>query len=162
MSEALRFNNGKPKLSYFMRSFPWMVEAVARVKEFGANKYNDGNWRLGNKPDEEYLDSLCRHLTYFLAGEFYDDDSGCSHLGHAVWNLCALAELNYGDFPTIAEAKFRERMEYWAEEKRKREAGKPVEQMPTFIIKDAPRCEAFDELVRKYGPGSYPADGEVV
>jgi len=28
----------------------------------------------------------------------------------------------------------------------------PRPQPVTFEIKDAPRCEAFDELVRKYGP----------
>jgi hypothetical protein len=95
MKEALRYNEGKPMLSYFMRSFPKMVEAVARVKEFGANKYDDDNWRLGNKPDKEYWDSLFRHLNYHFKGELYDDDSGCLHIAHAVWNLCALLELNH-------------------------------------------------------------------
>jgi len=120
--EAMRFNGGKPKLSYFMRSFRWMTAAVARVKEFGANKYMEDNWRSGNKPDEEYLDSCFRHLDYFFSGEFYDQDSGCSHMAHAVWNLSALCELNYPDMPIIDEQLFRERMAYWAEKKRKREA----------------------------------------
>lgn len=160
MSEALRFNTGKPKLSYFARSFRWMNAAVARVKEFGANKYNDGNWKLGNKPDEEYLDSCFRHLDYFFSGEFYDQDSGCSHLAHAVWNLSALAELNYGDRPIVDEELFRERMTYWAEEKRKREAGRPVNKLPEFTpppcpikfeIKDAQRSKVFDEVMSKYG-----------
>lgn len=121
MSEALRFNEGKPKLSYFSRSFRWVTAAVARVMEFGANKYNEGNWLLGNKPDTEYLDSCFRHLDHFFAGEFYDEDSACSHIAHAVWNLCAMMELNYRDRPIIDEERFRERMGYWAEEKRKRE-----------------------------------------
>jgi hypothetical protein len=98
-----------------------MTEAVARVKEFGANKYNDGNWRLGNKPDVEYLDSMFRHMDYFFAGEFYDQDSGCPHLAHAVWNLSALAELNYGDKPVMDEKIFCERMAYWAEKKAEKE-----------------------------------------
>jgi len=123
MSEALRFNEGKPKLSYFMRSFPKMAEAVARVKEFGANKYNEGNWRQGNKPDQEYWDSLFRHLNYIFDGEMYDQDSGCLHLGHAVWNLCALLELNYPDMPAVDEELFHERMAYWAHQKKLREAG---------------------------------------
>jgi len=117
MSEALRYNENKPKLSYFMRSFKWMTEAVARVKEFGANKYNEGNWRLGNKPDDEYINSCFRHLQYFFDGEFYDEDSGCSHLAHAVWNLSALAELNHGDKPVMDEKVFYERMKYWADKK---------------------------------------------
>lgn len=147
--EALRFNEGKPKLGYFARSFPWMQECVARVKEFGANKYEDGNWRLGAKPDEEYLDSLARHMAYFLGGEFYDDDSGCAHLGHAVWNLCALAELNYGNMPTIDEKKFRERMAYWAEKKAETTGKVVVDKTLKFVIKDGERSKEFDSVIGK-------------
>jgi hypothetical protein len=121
MSGALRFNEGKPKLGYFMRSFRRALEAVARVKEFGANKYNEGNWKKGGKPDEEYLDSMCRHLDYYLGGEVYDQDSGCHHLGHAIWNLCAWMELNTTG-PLIDKEVFYARMAYWAAEKAKREA----------------------------------------
>lgn len=127
MSEALRFNNDKPMMSYFMRSFPRMAEAVARVKEMGAIKYNDGNWRLGNKPDKEYLDSLFRHLNYINIGEDYDSDTGCLHIAHAVWNLCALLELNYPDLPARDDEIWADRAEHWAEEKRKREATDEVE-----------------------------------
>lgn len=117
MSGALRFNDGKPKLSYFRRSFFKALEAIARVKEFGANKYEDGNWRLGDKPDSEYLDSCDRHMDHFLQGEVYDQDSGCHHLGHAIWNLCALYELNYKDQPAVDSMLFTARMAYWAAKK---------------------------------------------
>jgi hypothetical protein len=85
--------------------------------EFGANKYTDGNWKLGGKPDEEYLDSAARHLDLFLSGEIYDQDSGCHHLGHVIWNYCALMELNYKDTSTIDKELFAERMAYWAAKK---------------------------------------------
>lgn len=119
---ALRFNEGKPLLSYLTMSFSRAVHAIARIMEFGANKYEDGNWRLGNKPDREYWDSFFRHLDYYTNGEYYDQDSGCCHIGHMIWNLCALLELNHGEKPVIDAKVFKERMEYWAEEKRKREA----------------------------------------
>jgi hypothetical protein len=122
MAEALRFNSDKPMMSYFMRSFPRMAEAIARVKEMGAIKYNDGNWRLGNKPDDEYWNSLFRHLNYIFQGEDYDKDTGCLHLGHAVWNMCALLELNYPDLPARDEEIWAERAAHWAAEKEKREA----------------------------------------
>ena len=127
MSEALRFNNDKPMMSYFMRSFPKMAEAVARVKEMGAIKYNDGNWKLGNKPDNEYWDSMFRHLNYIFDGEEYDKDTGCLHIAHAVWNLCALLELNYPDLPARDDEIWAERAVHWAEEKRKREASDEAE-----------------------------------
>lgn len=125
MKEAARYNEGKPKLSYFMRSFRKMNEAIARIKEFGAAKYEEDNWRLGNKPDVEYLDSLFRHLDLFLSGEVYDQDSGCHHLGHAVWNLSALLELNYGDTLVIDEKLFRERMQYWINKKKEKPSFEP-------------------------------------
>jgi hypothetical protein len=111
MSEALRFNEGKPSLSYILQ-FVNPMRAIARIMEFGAAKYEDGNWRKGGKPDKEYLDSMMRHLTYWLHGEVYDDDSGCSHLGHAIWNLLALHELNHPD-EIMDEAVFKKQCAYW-------------------------------------------------
>lgn len=140
MSEAKRFNGGKPKLGYFLRSFPKALEAVARVKEFGANKYNDGNWRLGNKPDDEYIDSGTRHLVAFLNGETYDQDSGCHHLGHAIWNLCALLELNHSDTPMIDQELFDRRMKHWAKLK---EAQQP-EPEPKSDYSPLPPPSVFD------------------
>ncbi len=133
MSEALRFNSDKPMMSYFMRSFPKMAEAVARVKEMGAIKYNDGNWRLGNKPDEEYWNSMFRHLDHIFSGEFYDSDTGCLHIAHAVWNLCALLELNYPDLPARDDAIWADRAAHWAEEKRKRETQETKESTATLV-----------------------------
>ena len=111
MSEALRFNEGKPKLAY-MLEFPSAIEAVSRIMEFGATKYEDGNWKIGGKPDREYLDSMMRHLRAWLEGEVYDQDSGCSHLGHAIWNLLALQQLNHKD-EVIDEDLFSKRCNSW-------------------------------------------------
>ena len=160
--KALRYNDQKPKLGYFLRSFPRALEAIARIKEFGAAKYNDGNWRLGGKPDDEYLDSCTRHLTQFLDGEAFDQDSGCHHLGHAIWNLCAWLELNT-EGPLTAE-NFEERCKYWEEAKEaKREAKR--EAVIThdisvdegnegiglrFVIKDMEKLESVKQLFEEY------------
>jgi len=89
---ALRFNAGKPELSYLL-SIPKAVAALAKVFSQGAIKYERDNWQKGGKPDAEYLDSCMRHL---LASqhEDHDPDTGCLHLAHAIWNLAALIELN--------------------------------------------------------------------
>lgn len=100
-----------------LRCFPKACEAVARVFEFGDIKYEDGNWKLGGKPDEEYLDSLARHLADMFAGDTYDKDSGCHLIGHAIWNLAALYELNHADEGAIDVDLFRERCAYWAAKK---------------------------------------------
>jgi hypothetical protein len=133
MSEAMRYNDGKPKLSYFMRSFPRMAEAIARVKEMGGIKYEEGNWKKGNKPDAEYWDSMFRHLNAVFTGEEYDKDSGCLHIAHAVWNMCALHELN-STSPPIDEVVFQERALHWAKVREEREAE---------IDKTEPTCQGF-------------------
>lgn len=123
MGKALRYTEGKPQLAY-MLEFGTAMEALARIFEFGACKYNDGNWKLGGKPDREYLNSLMRHLRKWKSGEEFDADSGCSHLGHAVWNLCALLELNYPE-SIIDEELFKERCAFWLQKKKEADENQP-------------------------------------
>lgn len=99
MAEALRYNAGKPELSYLL-SIPKAVHALAEVFSQGAIKYERDNWQQGGKPDEEYLDSCLRHL-YASQLEDHDADTGCLHLAHAIWNLAALIELNTVAVPTF-------------------------------------------------------------
>lgn len=100
MTEADRFNTGKPELSY-MLDFPTAVRNLARVCSQGAKKYSRDNWKKGGKPDTEYLDSALRHIFAFKAGELFDADCGTQHLAHAVWNLLALQELNHANLPDM-------------------------------------------------------------
>ena len=115
MAKALRYNDGKPKMAYILK-FPKAMEAVARVKEFGAAKYFEDNWKQGKKPDSEYLNSAMRHLFAREAGEIYDQDSGCSHIGHAIWNLLAFIELNHPE-ETCDPVVFNERCAFWDSKK---------------------------------------------
>ena len=59
--KALRFNEGKPKLSELLY-FANALEDLAAVCSQGAIKYDSGNWLKGGKPLNEYLDSAMRHL----------------------------------------------------------------------------------------------------
>jgi hypothetical protein len=95
MSEkAARYSDGKPQLSYILH-FPTSVTCLGRIMEYGAKKYAPMNWKKGGKPDQEYLDSCLRHLYIWMRGQQYDEESGCNHIGHAIWNLMALLDLNY-------------------------------------------------------------------
>ena len=71
---------------------------LARHFEEGAIKYGDDNWRLGQPIKAAYLDSACRHLHRFLAG-----DRDEPHLTAAAWNiLCAVETIilvHRGDLP---------------------------------------------------------------
>ena len=95
-TNALRFNQGKPMMGYILH-YPSVMEIISRIMEYGALKYNEMNWKKGGKPDKEYLDAAMRHLTQWVNGIPFDGESGCSHLGQAIWNLITLLQNNYPD-----------------------------------------------------------------
>lgn len=69
-----------------------LVPAVAKVREYGCNKYKDPeNWR--RVEPHRYRDALYRHLLAYLSGEKYDEESGLPHLWHMACNLAFLIEL---------------------------------------------------------------------
>ena len=66
---------------------PWLpVLEVARVLQFGANKYDDWNWYKG-LPITTCMGSALRHCFKFMMGEDNDDESGLPHLAHACCNI---------------------------------------------------------------------------
>ena len=90
---ADRFNEGKPKLSYVLE-FLNATREIAGVSEFGATKYSRNNYKKG-LPYTETIDAALRHITKFLDGEDFDNESGKHHMAHAAWNCMALLEFYY-------------------------------------------------------------------
>lgn len=80
---AMRHNQGKLDWSLVdMESLEPLVQAMM----FGAAKYEADNWRKGT-PIKTSLSCLFRHIIAFANGEDNAQDSGVSHLGHAMANL---------------------------------------------------------------------------
>lgn len=88
-------------------SFVWLINALtavmdtydtsyaaatdlARVMEFGAEKYSRNNWRLGFN-DSRLLDAAMRHLTQWFDDPI-DDESGYDHRAHAMFEISALLD----------------------------------------------------------------------
>lgn len=97
---ASRHNQGKPKLS----QLHWFrLEALAEHCSRGRDKYPDidgePNWLLGGKPDDEYLDSIARHLAELVKGNTHDEELGTLHAAAIAWNALALITLNQADLP---------------------------------------------------------------
>lgn len=104
MVEMLRYNSGKPRLSFFPSSF-WdvlmfhrkddlnedMIFDIAKVLDFGAAKYTKDNWRTSGSWCK-CADSGLRHLLAYIQGEVYDQESGLPHLAHFGCNLVFLIE----------------------------------------------------------------------
>lgn len=67
------------------------LREVAKVYGYGANKYDEQNWRKGYKWTLS-VSALFRHITSFLTGESVDKESGIHHLAHATFHLFLLME----------------------------------------------------------------------
>lgn len=65
------------------------LAAIARVFGFGAQKYQDHNWRRGYEWDKS-IDALQRHIDAFVDGETLDEESGEPHLAHAGFHILVL------------------------------------------------------------------------
>jgi hypothetical protein len=90
MTAGIKHDEGKPLvLKGFLRQFPLAIEAVARVSEFGAEKYTWGGWETVPEGVERYGEALARHLLQ----EGYDAESNMVHAAHAAWNAMARLEL---------------------------------------------------------------------
>ena len=93
-STALRYNDNKPQTSYILH-YPKVIELLARILEVGEVKYEKFNWKKGGNTDQSYIDAALRHMLKFInKDDPFDEEYGTHHLGHAIWNLMTLIELN--------------------------------------------------------------------
>tara|TARA_R110000851_G_scaffold78000_5_gene172074 strand:+ start:13929 stop:14261 length:333 start_codon:yes stop_codon:yes gene_type:complete len=82
-----RFNTGKLRWSLVSMS---ALAPMVRVLMFGAQKYNDNNWKKGLKYTE-VCESLQRHMNSFMEGEDDDPESKLTHVGHILCNALFLS-----------------------------------------------------------------------
>lgn len=68
---------------------PELLEEVARVLTFGAEKYSARNWELGMQWSRPF-GAMMRHMWAWWGGEDKDPETGYSHLAHAA---CCIAFL---------------------------------------------------------------------
>ena len=78
----------KNKLRYGLIP-PIALKSLAEVFTYGANKYEDNNWKLNNNKDR-IIDALYRHLEAYRNGEINDQESNLNHLSHAMVNIVFL------------------------------------------------------------------------
>ena len=93
---AMRFNSGKPHMSY-VTDFPIAMQGLARVMMGGVEKgYPRDNWKKG-MTENEYLDSMMRHIMDYKDGITYDKETGLHQWFHVMVNAAMLAEI-HGEF----------------------------------------------------------------
>jgi hypothetical protein len=76
---AVKFDTGK--LPWHLVPFD-SVEAIGKVLQFGAQKYEPRNWEKG-MPWSRVFSALMRHMVAWQNGEAKDPETGYSHLWHA-------------------------------------------------------------------------------
>lgn len=79
---GLRFNKGK--LRWGLVNYK-ALEPMIRVLMFGAEKYDDHNWKKG-MPRKVVLECLQRHLADLMDGQTHDKESGLPLIGHIMCN----------------------------------------------------------------------------
>lgn len=65
------------------------LKDVVKVLMLGAKKYSPDNWKKCDDT-KRYKDALMRHVISYVSGNERDEESGLSHLAHAVCNCLFL------------------------------------------------------------------------
>lgn len=86
MTEALRYNSGKPRFDLVPPEFE---VALADLFRRNTDKYPGRNWEKGMDWGKCYS-SLRDHLAWWMLGQDYDEESGTHHMVMAAWNAMAL------------------------------------------------------------------------
>lgn len=89
MIEGKKYDAGKSRMALLP---PRALKEVARVLTYGAQKYDEHNWKKLENLEPRYMDALLRHVFDYLSGEELDEESGLSHLAHAVCCLLFVLE----------------------------------------------------------------------
>ena len=84
-----KFDGGKPQYGLIP---PLALEETVKVLTFGAQKYEPDNWKHVPDSKRRYFDALQRHLWQWKQGEQNDQETGLSHLAHAMCCLMFLYE----------------------------------------------------------------------
>jgi hypothetical protein len=69
---------------------PSAIIAMAEAMGNGADKYGPFNWRDQPVQVRTYIEAALRHLFAFLDGQWAAEDTGISHLAHAMAGLAIL------------------------------------------------------------------------
>jgi len=88
-NQDLKKDNGKPRFSLVPQEPLW---EVIDVLEFGATKYEPYSWKELNSYEDRVrcMDAIQRHLRKYNKGIMLDEETGASHLAHAMCNLLFL------------------------------------------------------------------------
>lgn len=94
--QGKKYDCGKPRWDLIPFD---AVEKIAEVMTWAIERespapYGEGSWKLVSPFRKRYISALMRHLTKYMLGHRYDDESGLLHTAHIA--TCAIF-LVWGD-----------------------------------------------------------------
>lgn len=90
MTEGIKFDDGKLRHD-LLPLYP--VHETIRVLMYGAQKYDDHNWKKVPNLRARYYNAVKRHIDDWWEGEQLDSESGYHHLAHAMCCLIFLMQV---------------------------------------------------------------------
>ena len=78
---GIKYDNGKPDYTLLPLD---ALEQVVEVLTFGASKYDRHNWKKVDNLHQRYSAAAMRHIVAYMKNEDIDEESGYSHLAHAI------------------------------------------------------------------------------
>jgi len=78
---GIKYDNGKPDYTLLPLD---ALEQVVEVLTFGAAKYDRHNWKKVDNLHQRYSAAAMRHIVAYMKHEDIDEESGYSHLAHAI------------------------------------------------------------------------------
>jgi hypothetical protein len=93
-----KLDHGKVQAAEILGMFSNALEQVAKVGQFGADKYSMGGWQHVQDGEKRYGNARLRHWLKRQQGEGIDPDSSLLHLAHEAWNVLAELELRVRAF----------------------------------------------------------------
>jgi len=92
--EGIKYDSGKPRWELVPYE---ALEGLVKVLTLGTKKYKDDNWKYVENGKERYFGALMRHLVAWRSGIEFDEETGLSHLDHALANLTFINYLDKVD-----------------------------------------------------------------
>lgn len=89
--QGRKFDGEKPAMDLMP---PLMELEVSKVLTFGAEKYDEDNWRYVPDLHKRYRSAAKRHINALKRGEMFDEESGLHHAAHAVCCLMFRGEID--------------------------------------------------------------------
>lgn len=87
-SVGKKFDADKPRIELVS---PLALTELAKVLTFGAKKYDANNWRKGIAWSR-LIGATLRHVNAYNMGQTHDEETGLSHMAHAMCETMFLLE----------------------------------------------------------------------